>query len=184
MKLFKFENFQLTITEEALLIKAFRDLWERDSSKEKNQAKLELGIIYFMCDPRSDYMFLVEDEARLETIRQQEGLPDGWEPDEQVSHAMEVYKSMCNTASSMLLADTRTLVNSLRQQLLEIDLYKTDDRGKPIYTLPQITSTIKMIPELSEALLKAEKSVAKELTENEKIRGGNAQKLLENGVTF
>ena len=184
MKLFKFENFQLTITEEALLIKAFRDLWERDLSKDKNQAKLELGIIYFMCDPRSDYMFLVEEETRLNTIKQQEGLPDSWEPDEQVQIAMDVYKSLCNTASSMLLADTRTLVNSLRIQLLEIDLYKTDDRGKPIYTLPQITTTIKLIPELSEALLKAEKAVAKELDENEKIRGGNAQKLLENGLQF
>ena len=45
MKLFKFENFQLTITEEALLIKAFRDLWERDDSKNKEKFFMEMGSI-------------------------------------------------------------------------------------------------------------------------------------------
>ena len=184
MKLFKFENFQLTITEEALLIKAFRDLWERDTSADKSIAKLELGLVYFNCDPRSDYMFIIDDAERLNMIRLQEGLPNTWEPDELILKAMETYKSMSHTTSSMLLSDTRQLVQNLRSQLLTIDLYATDDRGKPIYTLNTITSTIKQIPELSETLLKAEKALAKELDEVEKMRGGGAQKVLENGITF
>lgn len=184
MKLFKFENFQLTITEEALLIKAFRDLWERDTTKSKLQAQLELGFIYFYCDPRSDYMFLVDKEARMEKIKEQEGLPKNWKPDKQILHAIEVYEYLTTTTSSLLLQDTRLLIENLRAKLRTMDLNEVDDKGKPLYTLNIVTGTIKQIPELSEAILKAEQSLTKEIDEVTKMRGGGAQKILENGYNF
>lgn len=38
MKLVKFDNWKLVITEEALLIGAFAALWKRDKSKDKSNA--------------------------------------------------------------------------------------------------------------------------------------------------
>jgi hypothetical protein len=35
MKLFKYEGYQITISEEALLLKPFADIWKRDRSKSK-----------------------------------------------------------------------------------------------------------------------------------------------------
>lgn len=64
MKLFKYENFALTISEEALTIKAFSDIWKRDRTKGKNNALQELGLIYFMYDPRSDYMYIDDAQER------------------------------------------------------------------------------------------------------------------------
>ena len=184
MKLFKFENFQLTFTEEALLIKAFRDLWERDTTKSKLQAQLELGFIYFYCDPRSDYMFLVDKESRMDKIKEQEGLPTKWKPDNLIIKAIETYEYLTTTTSSLLLQDTRILIENLRSKLRTMNLDEVDERGKPIYTLNTVTSTIKLIPELSDTISKAEQSLTKEIDEVTKMRGGGAQKILENGYNF
>lgn len=74
MKLFSFEGFKIKISEEALNIKAFRDLIKRDKSIDKSKALLELGYIYFFCDPRSDYAFIVDKEEKAAMIKTHEGL--------------------------------------------------------------------------------------------------------------
>ena len=115
MKLVKFDNWKLVITEEALLVSAFAALWKRDKSKDKSNALKDLGIIYFLCDPRSDYMFITDYEERLESIKTQEGLPKNWKPDETVLKAMKVYKHLIQTTSSLLLEDTKALIDKIRQ---------------------------------------------------------------------
>jgi len=182
MKLFKFEGFKLNISEEALAIKAFRDIWNRDKSDTKEKAIQELGFIYFFCDPRSDYMFLIDEETRMEKILEQEGFPKKWKPDKTIEKAMEVYKYLTTSPSSLLLQDTRELINKLRVQLKEIDLKAVDDKGKPIYTLNTITATIKQIPGLIEDLNKAEKAIVSDIEENAKMRGNGVKKLLEDGL--
>jgi hypothetical protein len=47
MKLIKLENYTITIEPEALLIKTFKAVWDRDTSTDKNKALQELGFIYF-----------------------------------------------------------------------------------------------------------------------------------------
>jgi uncharacterized protein YoxC len=184
MKLFQFVNFQVKISEEALSIKAFRDIWQRDKSKEKLKAQQELGFIYFFCDPRSDYMFLIDEDTRMEKIIEQEGMPEGWKPDEKVEKAMEVYKYLTTTSSSLLLQDTRELINKVRAQLKEIDLSLRDSNGKPIYTLNTVTSTIKQIPGLIKDLNEAEKAISSEIEENSKMRGSGIKKIFEDGFGF
>lgn len=38
MKLFKYEGYNITIEPEALLLKPFKKIWDRDRSKEKKRA--------------------------------------------------------------------------------------------------------------------------------------------------
>ncbi len=184
MKLFQFVNFQVKISEEALSIKAFRDIWNRDKSKEKLKAQQELGFVYFFCDPRSDYMFLIDEDTRMQTIIEQEGMPKNWKPDELIEKAMEVYKYLTTTSASLLLQDTRDLIDKVRKQLKEIDLSKKDKSGKPIYTLNMVTATIKQIPGLIKDLNEAEKAIATEIDENSKMRGSGIKKLFEDGFNF
>lgn len=184
MKLFKFEEYRLKISEEALAIKAFRDIWERDTSKTKGKAIQELSYIYFFCDPRSDYMFLVDEETRSLKIKEQEGLDPSWEPDKLIQSAMEVYKYLTTSTGTLLLQDTRELIDKMRTQLKEIDLSKTDERGKPIYTLNMITATIKLIPGLLKDLSEAEKAVNAEVEEASEARGDAVKHLFEDGFNF
>ena len=178
MKLFKYEGYKITISEEALLLKPFKAIWKRDKSLNKEKALSELGFIYFFCDIRSDYQYIVDDEARMASIKEGEGMPEDWTPDSVVLEAMQFYSTFKST-SALLLEDTRYAVDKLRKLLREIDLTQTDDKGKPIYTLNTITATIKQVPSLVKDLDEAERSIAKEIAQSDKVRGAQSKSIYE-----
>lgn len=182
MKLFKYKDYTVTISEEAMILKPFKKIWDRDKSKNKTKALQELGFIYFFTDPRSDYMFLIDKDIRKAKIKEQEGLPDSWEPDETVKEGIELYAYLTQTTASLLLQDTRQAIDNLRETLRTLDLNEKDDKNKPIYTLNTVTSTIKQIPSLSKELMEAERALNKEIEENTRMRGQGVKKLFEDGV--
>lgn len=181
MKLFKYEGYKITIAEEALVLKPFKKVWDRDKTKNKEKAIMELGFIYFFCDPRSDYQYLVDETERLEAIRESEGLPTDWKPDKVIEEAMKFYNSFKPT-SALLLEDTRVAVNKLRQLLRDIDLTQLDDKGKPVYTLNTITATIKQIPALVKDLDEAEKTLNSEMKNSGKMRGSGEKTIFEDSL--
>jgi hypothetical protein len=178
IKLFKRDGYEIKVEPEALLLKPFKKIWNRDRSKDKNRAMQELGFIYFVCDPRSDYQYLVDLDTRMESVKQGEGLPNDWTPDQTVKEAMEFYSSFKPT-SALLLEDTRVAVDKLREHLKNMDFNEVDDKGKPKYTLNTITSTIKQIPELIKGLDEAEKAVTSDIREMSKARGNHENAIME-----
>lgn len=179
MKLFKYEAYKVFISEEAFALKPFRRIWNRDKSASKTTAINELSYVYFMEDPRSDYQYLVDRDERSKAIKEGEGLPESWEPDRLVKEALEFYSSFKST-SSLLLEDTRVAIDKVREFLKTVDLNMLDDKGKPIYTINSITSTIKMIPQLIKDLDDAEKAIAAEMREHSgKVRGQKTKSVLE-----
>ena len=52
-------------------------------------------------------------------------------------------------------------------------------KGKPIYTLNTITATIKQVPALVRDLDEAERSIAKEIAQNDKARGSQTKSIYE-----
>ena len=178
MRLFKYEGYKINIEPEALLLKPFKRIWDRDKSQSKDKAMMELGFIYFFCDPRSDYQYIVDEDIRKQTIREGEGLPKNWEPDNLVLEAITFYNSF-KTPAALLLEDTRAAVDKLRQLLRKINLEEADDKGRPVYTLNTITSTIKQIPSLVKDLDEAERTLAKEIAQSDKVRGAAEKSLYE-----
>lgn len=181
MKLFKYEGYKVVISEEAFALKVFRQIWNRDRSVNKDKAIMELGYIYFMVDPRSDYQYLVDEDERSKAIIEGEGLPNGWKPDKAITEAMELYSRFKPTAA-LLLEDTRYAVDKLRKLLREIDLNQLDDKGKPIYTLNSITATIKQVPSLAKDLDEAEKALASEMRSGGKMRGSGEKTLMDDSL--
>lgn len=178
MKLFKYEGYKLHISEEAFVLKPFKEIWNRDKTKNKDKALQELAYVYFMCDPRSDYQYIVDEEDRAKAIKEGEGIDSKWKPDNKVIEAMKFYKTF-KPVSALLLEDTRIAVDKLRQLLRNIDLTEVDDKGKPIYTLNTVTATIKQIPSLVKDLDEAEKAIAKEIMESDKVRGAQEKSMYE-----
>ena len=170
MKLLTYEGYNLTIDPMLLTLKPFKALWVRDKTIKKERAISEIAYIYFMCDPRSDYQYIIDPEERSKAIKEGEGLKPSWQPDGTIKEAMKLYESF-KTTSALLLEDTRYAVDKLRKQLRDIDLDATDDKRKPIYTLNVITSTIKQIPGLVKDLDEAERALAKEIAQSDKVRG-------------
>lgn len=181
MKLFKYEGYQIVISEEALLLQPFKKLWKRDTTKGKPNALAELGFIYFMEDPRSDYQTYIDREERAKQIKIGEGLRPNWKPDEMVLEAMEFYASFKSEAA-ILLEDTRDYVKKLRDQLKTINLDAKDGKGRPLYTLSAYTDTVTKLSKLVTTLDEAEKSISREATVNDKVRGAAQKNMYEDIV--
>ena len=164
------------------MLQPFKKIWNRDRSKSKERALNELAFVYFMCDPRSDYQYIVDKDDRFKAIVESEGLPEDWKPDKLVEEGMEFYESFKST-SALLLEDTRVAIDKVRKFLKEVDLSAVDDKGKPLYTINSITSTIKMIPTLIKDLNDAEKAINSEMLEaSGKVRGQKAKSLFEDSL--
>lgn len=178
MKLFKYEGYNMTISEEALVLKPFKLLWDRDKTKNKERALQELGYCYFMEDPRSDYQIYIDREERSEQIKQGEGIPEDWKPDKKVEDALAFYASF-KSESALLAEDIRVAITKLRQYIKTIDLNDVDANGKPIYTLSTYTSTIAQIPKLIISLDEAEKAISRDIAQNDRVRGAQEKSMYE-----
>lgn len=182
ISLFKREGYDIVISDEAFTLKPFRTIWNRDKTKNKEKAIMELGYIYHFSDPRSDYnKQLVDSEERKRAIKEGEGLPTKWEPDKAIQEAIAFYESF-KPMSALLLEDTRIAVDKLRKLLRDIDLNETDDKGKPKYTLNTITATIKQVPELAKSLREAEDALNQEIREMGRIKGQKEKALMEDSL--
>lgn len=178
MRLLTYEGYNLTIDPMLLTLKPFKAIWARDKTEKKDRAIQEIAYVYFMEDPRSDYQYIVDREERARQIREGEGIRASWNPDGTVKEAMKLYSSF-KTPSALLLEDTRIAVDKLRSLLRNIDLEAIDDKGKPIYTLNTVTATIKQIPGLIRDLDEAERALAKEIAQSDKVRGAAEKAIYE-----
>lgn len=175
MRLFRFEGYKLNISEEALALKPFRNIWNRDKTESKEKAVMELGYVYFMEDPRSDYQYIIDREERSRAIMEGEGLRDTWKPDRTVLEAMSLYSSF-KTTSALLLEDTRAMIDGYRRKIRSLTESMDDMEVKETKSLGDI---IKLIPSMVKDLDEAEKAVAKELTQSDKVRGAQEKSIYE-----
>lgn len=181
MKLVKLEDYKLTIEPELLHINAFKKIWNRDRTKYKERALMELGYIYFLVDLRSDYKIIADEADRAKQIIEQEGLPENFKEDALIKEAKLVWISLNDTPSSLLLKDSLISVSNLGTFLRTMDLTKTDINGKPIYTVNTLTSALKQLPDIAKKIIETEKLVAKEIEENDHMRGQRTKKIFEDG---
>lgn len=182
MKLINFENYELKIADEALLVKPIRKLYNADRSAKKDTFLTQMSVLFFYADPRSSYSYITDDKLRLQAIIEQEGLPANYKLDKEMLSLVELYKKMTVTTSLLLLKDTRTAIDKVREFLRNIDLDERNDRtGNPIYSVSTVTTTIAKIPQLIKDLNEAEKTVAREIEEAGRTRGSVEKKVFEDG---
>ena len=182
MKLFKYKSYKVVISEEALALKPFKQIWNRDRTANKDKAISELAYVYFMEDPASDYQYLVDIDERSKAIIEGEGLPTNWKPDKLVKEAMNFYSSF-KTTSALILEDTRKVAENLRKALPTLDITEEDDKGRPKHTIASITKAIRELNILIKELAETERIISKEMAENNgRVRGKRAKTLLEDGL--
>jgi len=183
MRLFDLKNDIVSFSEEALLLKPFRILWDRDKSKNKSLAAAELSAIYFYADYKSDFSDIMEEEEKLKLIKSYiVGMPENWQPDEVFNKAVEFYKERSCTQSIKLLESTRRTVSKITTYLDNVDLNEVDKQGKLKFNVKQILDTISDAGDLPTALNKLEQQVKKELMEKKENIGQKKMNLFENGI--
>lgn len=183
MKLIEFVDYEIKISDEAMLVKPIRKLFMRDKSRNKETFLTQMSIIYFYADPRSNYNYITDNTERLQAIIQQEGLPANFSISQPLQEAIDVYSRLTQTSSSLLLQDSRLAIDKVREFLKTVDLTLLDDKGKPIYTINSITTALKQIPQLAKDLMEAEKAVSRDITEQGRARGKQGEKtLMDDGI--
>ena len=182
MHLVEYINYEIKPTQEALLIKPIRKLYNQDKSKNKEKFLQALSVIYFYIDPRSSYSYIVDDNERLEAIIEQEGLPDNFKITGELADAMECYRKHCTTASSLLLQTTKMTIENMRKNLNSIDYTSLEEKDK-VTAMKNIAAITQMIPKIVKDLSEAERAVEKEIEEKGTARGGNESKsLMDDGI--
>lgn len=182
MRLVKYENYTITFEPELLLLKPFKRVFSLDRTKEKDKFMGFMTILYFVYDPRSEFNYIVDDADRLKEVCDANGYEvPKFSKDEK--DCIDIYRKMTTTTSTLLLQDTKIAIDKVRQFLRDVDLTLTDDKGKPLYTINNVTSAIKQIPALAKDVMEAEKMVAKEIEEAGRARGNQGVKtLMDDGV--
>lgn len=169
MKLISVENYELKVADEALLVKPIRKLWNQDRSLKKEQFYKQMSVLFFVYNPASNYSYIIDEKERMKEVLEQEGLDD-FKPSQDFKDAVEIYKKLNRTASSELLADTRLIIEKMRQALKSIKFDSLDEKDVP-GAVNTIATVVSKMPKLIEDLSKAEKAVTKELEEQGKARG-------------
>ena len=173
MKLFSRKDFRLQVEPIVFSIKAFKRLDQRDRTVGKTQLEKELAFIYFVYDPRSDLQFIVDEQERIERVKELIGFDSKFKIDSDLQKAIDVYVSMTETSSSLLLKDIKVGVDKLRDYLrtAEVDSESFD----------KYTRALKELIPLSQKIVEAERTVVKEIEDLSEMRGNRQQSLLDGG---
>ena len=182
MRLINYDGVDFSIADEALLLPSVRALFRADRSKKKEEFWKNISYLWFMVDPRSPYMYLTDESARDKEVRQMEGFDVKWKVPETLRSAMNEYKSASVTTQALLLEDIRAGIDNVRSLFRAPNILTTVDEktGRPVYQVSSYTGALKQAIELSKMLAVAEKELAKDYEEEQKVRGAAERAMYEN----
>lgn len=182
MNLFQYENYEVKISPEALMLKPFKLIYDRDLNAAKIQAKQELAYIYFLCDTRSNYQYITDEEERSREIIESEGLGN-WRPDATVKAACKFYSSF-KSPSELLLEDIRSTIEKVRKFLRSIEMPSNGDLVAATKTTVNVVQAIKQVMVLIKEIDEIEKTIRQESLDAEgRVRGQREKSVMEDDIT-
>lgn len=185
MHLIEYINFEIKPTPECFLVKPLRDLFYADKSKTKDTFLTQLSIVYFMADPRSSYNYIQDEKERLNAIKEQEGLPKNFKITGELSKAIDIYRKMTETASSLLLKDLLSMLEKMRKALKEVEFDEIDDLKDKVAAIKTSASIIDLLPATIKKVVDTEKLISGELEDKGRARGGSeSNSIFEDGITL
>lgn len=164
LKCFKYEGGRVTISQEALLIKEFKDLWDRD----QDQAMKEMSYIYLLnsYDPANPFSAYADD-IRKEKV-EQNVWGKKYKPDKLVKAAQDKFIELRDESAAMrLLISTQKAMDKLSTYLNGATITDPQEAQK-------IMSLLKSAPDTAKALKQLEESVKTEQFEKAKTRASRA----------
>lgn len=183
MKIFELDNNIVTYAPQALLLKPFKVLWDRDKSKGKAQAKDELAYVWYMEDVRSDFYDIVdEDERRVEVLKFLTELPPTYKPDKEVAEAQKEYLRLSEGMSVKLLKDAMVMISKMRVAMLATDFSEKDKQGKPVYDIDKVMKYVRGIPDVLKSLKETYREIEREAEEEHLMRGDRRKAVFEDGM--
>ena len=143
--LFVTENNIAKPNTETLLISPFKEIWERDKSKDKEQAIKEFTFIELMSSKRKSNPYAgYTDEVRFERLRDYL-FNSEWKPDKLVEEGLIKIREFQTEASPtyMYYMSNLKAMEKTRKFLETVDLSERNEKtGSPLYKPADITRSI------------------------------------------
>jgi hypothetical protein len=169
--LFDLKDRKVIVSAETLLIPEFKDIYSRDTSKDKAKAIQQLSYVYFIADYKSPYVSSLSPDALKRVVGKDFMKDEGYEPDSKVSAAIDKYKELQRTPSMLLLDASIQTVHNLTDYLQNVDLQERDKNDKPIYKPSDVTSSLAKIGAIVDSLNKVRANVEREILATAHLRG-------------
>lgn len=169
---------KVVVNPDVYSIPVFKEIWDRDKKKDKTQAVMDLGYIFWMTDYRSYISDITDLDEKHKEVVSLIDETNQYVPDEKVKTAMEIYKKDV-PLSLGFLDDVKAAINELRRYFRELNLQDIDDKGKPIHNANQVMNSIKSTGDLLENLEKLEIKVKKDMDMNNAVRGARNKGMYE-----
>jgi hypothetical protein len=170
MELFDIIGSEVVLSPTSLSVPQFKALWDRDKTKTKDKATKEIKYVVFLLNYLSPYRDLPEAEREVYLKKDIIKNPN-WEPDEKVKEAIEIYKTLQDTTYSRVLRDAKYAAERMGEYFRKVDFNAIDAQGKRIYTIKELSSSLKELGGIIKSLTQLEKQVRTEQLENSSVRG-------------
>ena len=176
MNVFVYDNVnnRLEINEgEILLVREFKNLFNKDKSKDKRQAFKELTYIYLALDWKSPYSQYTELERHEEALRDS-GLTEEEFNNPVFREACRKYRALQDSNKSIkMLNAAKTAVDRFIDYFeVIVDLNERDQNGKPIFSAEKVMKEVSNLTKVHQELIDLENAVKKELIEQSTLRAG------------
>ena len=173
--LFTVESKVVSPTTEVLLLYPFKEIWERDKSKDKSYAIEELSYIEFMAsiqksNPYSGY----NEEDRPNKITKDIISNEDWKPDSLVSIGIDKLKEFQAEASVTYnyYMSAKVAAEKMQKFFLSFDMNELNPKtGTPIFKPRDITSALNDTSRVLENLNSLREKVDNEIFEEVKKKG-------------
>ena len=177
------ENVALPTTE-ALLVSPYKEIWERDTTQDKEQAIKEFTYVELCCSLKKANPFAGYDESERYTRVSENVFPDNpnYVPDELVQRAMVQYKKFQTEASpSMSFYESVVIsVKKLQNFLNTVDLRERSKMGMAVYKPTDISKAASDAVNVLNNLTTLKEKVQQELFEASKTKSQRTIGAFEN----
>lgn len=118
MKVFDIKEHNVFITPEALTIEVFKDIFNKDKSKDKAHANDVITFVYHTCDsnsPYADFPLNEKDKRVIDEVL----LNKKFKVDKEINEARDIYKRLVLTPLERLLESTKNSIQDITDYLNE-----------------------------------------------------------------
>lgn len=172
--LFVVENGVAKPNVETLLISPFKEIWERDTSKHKEQATKELTFIEFMSSKKKTNPYAGYDDGKRFEVLKKTLFEEEWEMDTLIEQGLIKIKDFQQEASPtyQYYVSASKAAEKMRTFFNTFDINERNERnGNPIYKPSDITRALNDTDKVLQNLNSLKEKVEQELFEQTKTKG-------------
>lgn len=172
------KTYDIDIDPMVVMLMPFKELVDRDKSKDKSKAKRELAFIWFYADIKSDYQYITNEKERAHEIIKDLKLGSKWAIDAKIKVAISFYIERSSTIKSSVYAATCKSVADINEYLSDTKKHLEDG-----VDISKIIAALKAAPTIMKNINDAYKELVREQKETEgRSKGSKDFGMFEDGI--